>query len=189
VNDATRPADDTVLAPAQVKAGLWADARRQVYAVVMGSRVSDLPTRLATAQVIDHDCLLPGALSPEEEQQASYMVQLDAASPFTDWLLFEAAQGLGDWGMLALSDAPRLALRAHLRSLRQASLPDGRTIELEWMDPAILQILLPRFDRAGLSAFMGPMQSLALPRAAEWESAEYSAGQLQWRRVRVAAPN
>jgi hypothetical protein len=183
----TPTTDVPALTPEQIKAQLWADARRQVHAIVMASRIPDLADRLAAADVIDHDCLLPGALSPEEQRRAPYMVQLAERSAFTDWLLFEAVAGLGEWGAIVLSDARRLPLRAHLRSLRQASLPDGQPIDLEWMDPAVLDILLPLFDGAGLQAFMGPMQALVIPRADDWSTVEVSAGQLQRRRARLAA--
>lgn len=174
------------LTPEQLKAQLWADARRQVHAVAMASRIPDLGDRLAAADVIDYDCLLPGALSPDEQRRAPYMVHLAERSSFTDWLLFEAVAGLGEWGVVVLSDAPRLPLRAHLRSLLQATLPDGQRIDLEWMDPAVLDVLLPLFDATGLHDFMGPMQSLVVPRADDWSTVEISAGQLQRRRARLA---
>jgi hypothetical protein len=185
---ATIPATATqTLAPEQLKAQLWADAQQQVYAIVMASRVPDLPARLAAADVDDYDCLLPGALTPEQEAQAPYMVQLARRSAFTDWLLFEAGRGLGDWGVIVLSDAQRLALRSHLRALRQAQLPDGQRIELDWMDPAVLGILLPLFDGAALGSFIGPIRSFVIPGSEEWTTVDPSAGQLQWRRARLAA--
>ena len=187
VPDETRIDSEPALAPAQLKARLWADARQQVYAVVMGARVPDLAARLEQADVLDHDCLLPGALEPDEEPLAPYLVQLARESAFTDWLLFEAQAGLGDWGLLVLTAAPRMALRAHLRGLLQARLPDGLVMDLAWMDPEILRALLPLFDPAGLAVFMGPVTSLVVPRAAEWTSGIYVAGSLGWRRTPVAA--
>lgn len=174
------------LSPAQLKAQLWADPRENVHAVVMGVRMPGLPARLAGADVIDHDCLRPGALSPEQQERAPYMVQLARESAFTDWLLFEASAGFGDWGVVVASAATRLVLRAHMRSLMQARLPDGQLIDLDWMDPPIVQALLPLFDGAGLSAFMGPIHSLAIAGADTWTVAAYGLGQLQWRRARRA---
>jgi hypothetical protein len=174
------------LAPAQHKAQLWADGERQVYAVVMGSRVPDLGARLSTAAVIDYDCLVPGALPPDKQANSPYLVHLKRESEFTDWLLFEAAAGFGDWGLLALSPSRRLPLRGHLRELLQARLPEGAIIELDWVDPVVLQAILPLFDAAGLSAFMGPVQSLVIAGSEQWTRAEYSLGQLQWHNVPVA---
>lgn len=171
------------LAPAQHKAQLWADDSHQVFAVIMGERVPDLPAKLADADVIDHDCLLPGALEPELQQRAPYLVQLRRESAFTDWLLFEAGVGLGDWGVLVCSPAKRLFLRSHLRGLLQARTPEGQQIAIDWMDPQILQILLPRFDPAGLSAFMGPVQSYVVAGADRWFTASLNLGQLLARSV------
>ena len=180
------PALQPALAPTQLKAQLWADPSLQVYAVLMGARIPDLQARLATAEVVDHDCLLPGALEPALQARAPYLVQLKRESEFTDWLLFQAAAGLGDWGLLVRSPAKRLALRGHLRGLLQARLPEGQRIELDWMDAPILQAVLPLFDAAALAAFMGPVQSLVLVGAEQWTIADYALGQLQWRSVPLA---
>lgn len=180
------PPTQAAIAAAQHKAQLWDDAERQVYAVVMGSRVPDLPTKLGAAQVRDFDCLIPGALARDEALNAPYLVHLKQDSDFTDWLLFQAAPSLGDWGVLVLSPARRLVVRAHLRELLQARLPEGDTIALDWMDPVVLQAVLPLFDGAGLAAFMGPVQALVVPGAELWTTAAYSAGQLQWHRVPLA---
>ncbi|MBV8503113.1 MAG: DUF4123 domain-containing protein [Paucibacter sp.] len=166
-------------APAQLKSRLWADAQQQVYALIMGSRVPTLPARLAEADVIDHDCLLPGALDPVQAQNAPYLVQLRADSAFTDWLLLEAGAALGDWGLVAVSAAPRLALRSHWRSLLHAQLPEGQSIELDWMDPEIFWALLPLFDAAGLARFFGPVSTYVQPGAMDWRHARLDPGGLQ----------
>jgi hypothetical protein len=75
--------------------------------------------------------------------------------------------------------------RSHLRSLLRARLPDGREIDLEWMDPAVLEAVLPLCDPAALEGFMGPMQSIVLPRADGIAIAERELGQLRWRRARL----
>lgn len=182
----TAPTLQPALAPAQLKAQLWADASLQVYAVLMGARIPDLLARLAGADVVDHDCLLPGALEPELQARAPYLVQLKREAEFTDWLLFQASAGLGDWGVVVQSPAKRLVLRGHLRGLLQARLPEGQRIDLDWMDAPILQALLPLFDAAGLAAFMGPVQSLVLAGEQQWTMADYALGQLQWRSVPLA---
>lgn len=176
---------EATLSRAQLKASLWADDRLRVYAVPMGTRIPDLPAMLEGAQLPDHHCLRPGALSEAEAQRAAYLVQLGRESPFTDWLLFEAA-ALGDWGVLVRSASPMIALRGHLRGLCQAQAPDGRGIELDWMDPEILRALLPLFGARELAAFMGPMQSLTIPGAGSWTQYGVLAGQLQMRQTTVA---
>ena len=184
----TEPAQSrpVTLSAAQLKERLWADDALQLFAVVMGSRIVDLPTLLASADVLDWDCLLPGALAPHEQARAPYLVQLKRASAFTDWLLFEASASLGDWGVLVSSAARRLALRGHLRSLLQARLPDGRAIALEWMDPAVLQLLLPHFDPVELSGFFGPVDSFSVAGASAWFTARVDSGQLSARHTPLA---
>ena len=166
-------------APAQLKSRLWADPSQQVYAVIMGSRVPTLPARLAEADVADYDCLIPGALDPAQALNAPYFVHLQAESAFTDWLLFEAGASLGEWGVVAISGAPRLALRTHWRGLLQAQLPEGQSIALDWMDPEILWALLPLFDTAGLARFFGPVTTLVQPGAQDWRHARLDPGGLQ----------
>ena len=184
----TVPAQAAPLAAAQQKAGLWADDSLQVYAVVMGSRIAGLPERLAAAGtgIADWDCLLPGALEPPVQQRAPYLLRLKADSAFTDWLLFEAAASLAEWGVLLRSPARLMPLRNHLRGLLQALLPGGQRIVLDWMDPAILRALLPLFDPAELAAFFGPVRSLVLPGADAWRHAELLQGRLAQRDVPLA---
>ena len=167
------------LALAQHKAALWADASLWVYAVVMGTRVPELPTLLAGADVADHICLLPGALAPAARRRAPYLVTLKRHSPFTDWLLFEAPASLGEWGVVVRSASPKIALRSHLRSLRLASTPNAERFVLDWMDPEILQALLPLFSPGELVAFMGPVTALVLPGAAVWTTAGVALGRLE----------
>ncbi len=166
-------------APAQLKSRLWADASQQVYALVMGSRVPDLPKRLAEADVADYDCLLPGALDVAAALSAPYLVHLRAESAFTDWLLFEAGASLGDWGLVAVSAAPQLTLRAHWRGLLQGLLPDGHSIALDWMDPEIFWALLPLFDPAGLARFFGPVSTLVQTGTQGWRHARLESNLLQ----------
>jgi len=179
-----------VSAPAQsaqqLKSRLWADSRQNVHALVMGSRVPDLPTVLAAADVIDHDCLRPGALSRAEQLRAAYLVQLKPESAFTDWLLFEAAGSLSDWGLVAVSGAPRLQLRSHWRGLAEAQLPEGEHIALEWMDPEILWALLPLMDNAGLARFFGPVSTFVQTGAEDWRHARFDFGGLQQVRIPLA---
>lgn len=181
ISEATALADAAAsatpaLSQAQLKASLWADGKTTVYGVVMGSRVPGLRLALAQAQIGEHDCLLPGALPPSQREAAPYMVQLERESPFTHWLLFEAATGLGDWGVLATSPVSRLSLRSHFRELLRARLPDGSEIDLAWMDPEILLALLPLFDPAQLEGFLGPIETIVVPRARQWTFAQRALG-------------
>lgn len=167
------------LSPAQLKASLWADERLRVHAVVMGSRVPDLPARLAAAEGLLHECLLPGALDPALRRQAPHLLTLAPDSPFSDWLLFEAAKGLGDWGVLVLSAQLRLTVRQHLRSLLKVVLPQGLRVDLDWMDPAVLDCLLTAADPDACQAVFGPVQAFVAPAPGEWRRYEAPLGSLR----------
>ncbi|HEY4079215.1 MAG TPA: DUF4123 domain-containing protein [Burkholderiaceae bacterium] len=171
------------LAAAQHKAALWADDAQQVFAVVMGSRIPDLPALLADADVRDFDCLLPGALEPAQALSAPYLLQLKRDSAFTDWLLFEAPASLSDWGVLVTSSARLLQLRNHLRKLSDAQLPSGECIQIDWMDPEILLALLPLFDGSALSNFYGPVSRLVIASASTWHYTQLDMGRLVQRAV------
>lgn len=187
----TTPSPVTLAAPmaaAQHKAALWADAGQNVYAVMMGSRIPDLTARLATAgaELGDYDCLLPGALTADVQRDAPYLVLLKADTAFTDWLLFEATASLGDWGLVLRSPVRLLPLRNHLRGLLRALLPGGQSVAFDWMDPPVLQAVLPLFGPAELSAFFGPVQSLTMPGAQSWRHAEPVSGRVLHRDVPLA---
>ena len=184
MSSSTSPATPApALAAAQHKAALWADDTQKVFAVVMGSRIPDLPTLLASADVSDFDCLLPGALEPARALAAPYLVQLKRESAFTDWLLFEAPGSLSDWGVLVTSPARLIQLRNHLRQLLAAQLPGGEAITLDWMDPEILLALLPLFDGSTLLNFFGPVSRLVIASASTWHYTQLDMGRLVQRAV------
>ena len=177
-----------VLDPAQLKAQLWADPAQNVHAVLMGSRLPELSTRLpselAAGELADFDCLVPGALTSAQQADAPYLARLRQDAAFTDWLLFEATPRMGEWGVLASSPLRMTPLRSHLRALREARLPDGTTVTLDWMDPAVMRLLLPLFDAATLAAFMGPVGTWVIPGDGQWTVARASAGRLDLRELR-----
>lgn len=171
------------LSAAQHKAALWTDAALQVYAVVMGSRVVDLSARLAQAQDgtpgLDVHCLRAGALSPAEQATAAYLVRLHPDAPFTHWLLDEAAAGHPDWGVLVRSKLETIAMRSHARALCQAHTPGGDAIQLAWMDPAVLRLLLPLAAPDQLRQVFAPLDALSLLEPTRWTHYRLALGRLQ----------
>lgn len=175
------------LAPSQHKAGLWADDRLQAHAVVMGERINDLPALLAQADVVNFDCLVPGALPARAQRRAAYMVQLKRESPFTDWLLFKAAAAFGPWGVVVRTRSPFTPLRTHLRFLTRAATPEGEEIPLAWMDPEVIEALLPIAPPDQLARFFGPLQSITIVGSDAWTTFDGLPGPLESRRVPVLA--
>ena len=131
------------LSPAQQRESLWADAQTRVYALMLASRVQGLRQRLADGDVDDWDGLWTGELDVDERAAAPVLVTLKRESAFTDWLLGEAAGSFAGWGALAVSRLPFLAMRTHGRALCKALLPNGQAIRIDWMDPEVLEALLP----------------------------------------------
>ena len=133
----------STLSLAQQRASLWADARQHVYALLLASRLPGVRQRLAQGEVDDWDGLWTGELDAEERAAAPLLVSLKPQSAFTDWLLCEAAAGFGAWGALAQSRLPFLAMRMHGRELCKAQMPNGQAIRIDWMDPELMEALLP----------------------------------------------
>jgi hypothetical protein len=187
----SQAATPSALAPAQLKAALWADAGTRVYAVVLGRCIGGLPERLAgaerAAELASYDCLWPGALKPQQRLQAPYLVALKPESPFTDWLLFEAATGFGDWGVLLRSNQAFLALRAHCRDCGEAQLPDGQDIALEWMDPAVLRSILPLAPGDQLEDLFAPFATLVVCGPQSWTFCSQQFGRLRMQEQAVMA--
>jgi hypothetical protein len=128
---------------AQQRESLWADAQQRVYALMVASKVPGLRERLAHGGVDDWDGLWTGELDADERAAAPLLVTLRRVSSFTDWLLGEAGGSFAGWGAIAQSRLPFLAMRAHSRVLCKAQLPNGQAIRVNWMDPEVMEALLP----------------------------------------------
>ena len=177
--------------PEQLKASLWADTNVQVYALILGRSVGDLPERLAQAdagrELGSYDCLWPGALGPIRRQQAPFLVLLKRDSAFTDWLLREAGAGFGEWGVLMRSSRSFLAMRSHCRHCSQARLPDGTEIEIDWMDPLLLRALLPLAPRDQVEDLFAPLDALIIVGTHNWTICTQQFGRLQMQEQRLMA--
>ena len=178
---ATADTPDTPLSLAQQRQALWADERITVYAVVMGSRIPQLPARLQAAGIDDWDRLWTGELDAAELADAPLLLVLPRESAFTDWLLGQASRDFGPWGALLLSTRPFLAMRAHGRRLCEAVLPEGPEIRLDWMDPEVLQALLPLAPPEQLQRIFAELQSLVWIDAQRWIRCSLVMGRLEQR--------
>lgn len=139
------PHDPTpaVLSLGQQREMLWSDPRHTVYAVILAARIPGLRARFTQDAVDDWDGLWTGELDADERVKAPVLVTLRPDAAFTDWLLGEAAADFGAWGVIALSQMPFLAMRMHGRALCKAQLPNGQAIRIDWMDPEVMEALLP----------------------------------------------
>jgi hypothetical protein len=175
---AVEPPPLRTLSLAQQRESLWADTRHQVYAFMVAPKVPALRERLAQADVDDWDGLWTGELDPEERVAAPLLVTLKRESAFTDWLLVEAARGFGRWGALAQSRLPFLAMRTHARALCKAQLPNGQAIRIDWMDPEVLEALLPLSAPDQLERVYAGFDALVTLGADRWTRWSVSAARL-----------
>ena len=132
-----------VLSSAQQRESLWADREQRVYALIVATKVPGLRERLAQADVDDWDGLWTGELDADERAAAPVLVTLKPESAFTGWLLDEAASTFAGWGAVAQSRLAFLAMRTHARALCKAQLANGQAIRIDWMDPEVMEALLP----------------------------------------------
>ncbi len=168
----------STLSLAQQRESLWADARQRVYALLLASKLPGLRERLAQGDVDDWDGLWTGELDADERVAAPVLVSLRRQSAFTDWLLLEAAAGFGGWGAMAQSRLPFLAMRTHGRALCKAQLPNGQAIRVDWMDPEVLEALLPVAAPDQLAQVYAGFDVLVTLSPDHWTRWSVSAGRL-----------
>jgi hypothetical protein len=157
-----------MLSAEQQRESLWADAQQHVYAVVVTAKVAGLRERIAQGGVDDWDGLWTGELDAAERATAPVLVTLKRQSAFTDWLLFEAAASFSDWGVIAQSRLPFQAMRSHARALCKAQLPNGQAIRIDWMDPDLMEALLPVAAPDQLQRVYAGFDALVTMRAERW---------------------
>jgi len=140
-----------------VRNALFSDRGKNVYAVLDGASVPELP------QVIwEHEpesvCLYRGELEPDMAQVAPYLVKLVPLSEFTDWVLTE---GWGNhWGIFAITakEVDLRIVRRHFRRFLMVKDPEGKSIYFRYYDPRVLSIFLPTCNSDELKTLFGPIQ-------------------------------
>ncbi len=187
-------AGSAALSPAQLQEALWVGQGTSVYAAIDGGAWPDCAAHLkaaeAAGELVAWDCLLPGALAPQQLARAPWLAALRPKAAFNNWLLGTATSAFPDWGLLAITRTPMLSVRSHLRSLTEARTPGGRRVPLRVADPAVLTALLPTCSPSQLEAVFGPLDALVVPGAAQWTWFGRQSGGLAQRVLPVlAAPD
>jgi len=172
------PPPSTTLSLAQQRDALWADARQRVYALLLAARLPGLRERIVGADVDDWDGLWTGELDPAERAAAPILVSLKPQSAFTEWLLGEAASGFAHWGAIAQSPLAFLEMRMHGRALCKARLPNGQAIRLDWMDPEVMEALLPVATAEQLERVYAGFDALVTLSPGRWTRWSVSGGGL-----------
>ena len=136
--------------------------------MIDGLVVPWLVPKLRAADVAGWDCLQRGALGELAASRAAYLVELKAASPFTDWLLDVVTPSFPGWGVITISAQSMLAVREHCRSVGEVITPDGQRRPWRWFDPEVLRVAVAGFSAGQLDEFFGIGQTIVLPEPGGW---------------------
>ena len=128
----------------------------QLYGVLDGVMVPDLPNRLYKGQVPNH-CLLTGDLTPDMVYAAPYLVYLSPDSKFADWV-FEESFGK-HWGIFVQSPRSMVELRRHFRALMQTYDERGNPMKFRFYDPRVLSKFLPTCNGGELKTLFGEVKA------------------------------
>ncbi|RMG17056.1 MAG: DUF4123 domain-containing protein [Planctomycetota bacterium] len=126
----------------------------RLYALLDGARHPDvyLEVRGAANEAL---CLYSGKLSQELEAAAPWLVALEPADPFCDFL---ARAGYGEsWGVFLLSGASLKELRKHFRRFLLVQREDGSQRYFRYYDPRVLRVYLPTCTSEELDFVFGPV--------------------------------
>jgi hypothetical protein len=138
---------------------LFSERGVNVFAVLDGASVPDLPMRLYRHRP-EHFCLYRGELAPDMAEVAPYLVRLEPAAEFTDWVI---GRGWGQhWGVFAVSDAAIRELRRHFRRFLIVHDSNGKPLIFRYYDPRVLRVYLPTCNTEELATVFGPVVNYIL---------------------------
>jgi len=139
-----------------VRQHLFSSNDTQVFAVLDGASIPDLRMTLHHLRP-EHVCLYRGELTDDIAEVAPYLVQLDEAEEFTNWLL---TQGWGEhWGVFAAATGDLHAMRQHFRRFLTVYGPEHKPLLFRYYDPRVLQVYLPTCNAEELGTVFGPVVS------------------------------
>jgi hypothetical protein len=129
-------------------------AGADVFAVLDGAQVTDLPARL---QALEATCLFAGDLDPMLRAAAPHLARIQPDSAGCRLLLQEGWNA--HWGIALLAERGTSldAVRNQLRRNLKVRGPDGNALFFRFYDPRAFRAVLPTMDEAQLEAFYGPL--------------------------------
>jgi len=141
----------------QVHDSLWPPhdpASRYVWAILDGARSERIYRAVIEFQP-DNCCLYSGALAPELQLAAPYLVRLDKDGRLTRYLI---NHGWGQsWGVFLRSGAGLEELRKHFRRFLIVRGPRGERLVFRYYDPRVLRTYLPTCVSLELETVFGPV--------------------------------
>jgi hypothetical protein len=131
------------------------DERMQTYALLDAARDERMYPAILRADC-EWTCLYRGDAAVTMAEVAPYLVRLDRASQFTQWLIDE---GWGNsWGVFLSAAVTLEIVRAHFRRFVFAQLPDGRNVYFRFYDPRVLRVYLPTCSPEEREMLFGPVE-------------------------------
>ena len=114
---------------------------RDIWMIVDAARDRRIFGLLLDGFYSDHHCLFSGALHPDLEVAAPYLIRLDHGSAKTQRFITQAWGN--HWGVFLKCAAGLKDLRSHLRELVMVKGPTGRSFLFRYYDPRVLRGYLP----------------------------------------------
>jgi hypothetical protein len=141
--------------PQRIGSYLFAEGRKNVYAVLDGASIPDLLQSLYDHEP-EYECLFRGELEPDMAEVAPYLVRLERRSAFTDRVI---GRGWGrHWGIFAVSEADMRVMRRHFRTFLMVHDPHGKPLYFRYYDPRVLSVYLPTCSADELKTVFGPVE-------------------------------
>lgn len=138
-----------------IKQLLWGTPRHAVYALADGASIPNLLGRLYASPRPRFECLFPGSLAPDMAEVAPYLVALEPASDFADWMI---GHGWGNhWASFAIAQCDLRATWFHLRRFNIVYGPDSRPMRFRYYDPRVLRTFLPTCNAEQVTQMFGPV--------------------------------
>lgn len=129
-----------------------------VYAVIDGAATPELRFKLYDWQP-QNCCLWSGKFEPDLEEVAPYLVTLQPACAFTDWLLAEGWHA--HWNIFVETELDFKACRKHLRKFLQAKAPSGDTLIFRFYDPRVMALFAPNSDAHQAAQFYDNINAIS----------------------------
>jgi hypothetical protein len=140
---------------------LWPkDLTRNTWMIVDAARDRRLYGLVLDCFYSRHTCLFAGALTPEIQVVAPYLLQLECDDPKTNRLI-RYAWG-NNWGVFLHCDTRLETLKRHLRTLLTVRDERGNRLLFRYYDPRVLRIYLPTCTTEELKTIFGPIDCFSM---------------------------
>ena len=146
----------------KIKANLFS-VESNIYAVIDGAACPELRFKIYDWEP-QSVCLWSGALEPDIQEVAPYMVLLDRESTFTDWLI---SQGWNNnWNIFIQSTLDFKAFKKQIRKLLRVKSPEGKNMVFRFYDPRVLDVFLASIESTQKEEFFQGISNIYYQKSA-----------------------